>query len=93
MKSTKLKKTGKIHDTLTGYDFNVDQALSRSKAIRTKCLECCAGNSAEVDRCTISDCALYPYRSAKARKLAQSEGRMAKRAMPQNATEQFRKRS
>ena len=60
-----LKTKGTIHDTLTGYDFEADPPLIRSKAIRAKCLECCAGNSAEVRRCRITDCALWPWRSGK----------------------------
>lgn len=32
------------------------------KAIRAKCLECCAGQTTEVRLCTIKNCALYPYR-------------------------------
>lgn len=57
-----LKTKGTIHDTLTGYDFEVDSPLSRTKAIRAKCMECCCGNSAEVRRCRITDCALWPWR-------------------------------
>ena len=32
------------------------------KAIRMKCMDCCGGHRSEVDRCTIKDCALYPFR-------------------------------
>ncbi len=32
------------------------------RAIRLKCLDCCCENSAEVKRCHIEDCALWPYR-------------------------------
>lgn len=32
------------------------------KAIRAKCLDCCCGNTAEVKRCDIETCSLYPYR-------------------------------
>lgn len=35
------------------------------KAIREKCLECSCGNSAEVQRCTVESCALYPFRFGK----------------------------
>lgn len=34
------------------------------KVIREKCLDCCAGNAAEVRRCTSVSCALWPYRMA-----------------------------
>ena len=32
------------------------------KAIRAKCIECNCGNLAEVKRCIMPDCPLYPYR-------------------------------
>jgi len=64
-KANKLKKRGKIHDTLTGYDFRVDEPLTPMKAIRQKCLECCCGSSTEVARCHIHDCTLWPLRSGK----------------------------
>ena len=32
------------------------------KAIRAKCLDCCAGQTAEVRKCTLKNCALYQYR-------------------------------
>ncbi len=32
------------------------------RAIREKCLECCCDQVAEVTRCQIVDCALWPYR-------------------------------
>lgn len=59
----KIKTKGTIHDTLTGYDFTKDKPLIRSQAIRKKCLECQCGNSAEVRRCQITDCPLWPWRS------------------------------
>ena len=58
----RLKRTGKIHNTLTGYDFREDTALRPLKAMRMKCLECCCGSPAQVRDCHISDCALWPYR-------------------------------
>lgn len=64
-KNQKLKKTGTIHSTVTGYDFREDEPLQRARAIRMKCLECCGGNSAEVRRCEISDCTLWPWRSGR----------------------------
>lgn len=32
------------------------------KAIRAKCIECCAGSRHEVGRCHIEECAVWPYR-------------------------------
>ena len=58
----KLKTTGTIHDTVTGYDFTVDEPLGRKAAVRHKCLECQCGASAEVRRCQITDCTLWPWR-------------------------------
>ncbi len=60
-----LKKRGVIHNTVTGYDFTEDGPLRPLRAIRTKCLECCAGSSHEIARCKITDCTLWPYRSGK----------------------------
>ena len=32
------------------------------KAIRRNCIECSAGEVSEVSKCTMTECALYPYR-------------------------------
>jgi len=32
------------------------------KAIRKKCLDCTCGQYEEIRKCTVVDCALYPYR-------------------------------
>ena len=36
--------------------------LTRSKAIRLKCLDCCCGSAQEVRLCTCDLCPLFPYR-------------------------------
>lgn len=36
--------------------------VSYTRAIRNKCLDCCAGNDAEVRRCELIQCPLFPYR-------------------------------
>lgn len=36
--------------------------LTRSKAIRLKCLDCCCGSAHEVKLCTCDSCPLFPYR-------------------------------
>ena len=36
---------------------------SRKYAIRLKCLDCCCGNTAEVNRCEIKTCTLWPFRT------------------------------
>lgn len=38
------------------------KALTPLKAIRAKCLECCAGNKAEIRGCPLDDCALWSFR-------------------------------
>lgn len=38
------------------------ERISRSKAIRLKCLDCCAGQSAEVRKCPVTHCPLWRYR-------------------------------
>lgn len=39
--------------------------ISRGKAIRAKCLDCCGGSPGEVARCHITDCPLWPFRFGK----------------------------
>ena len=39
--------------------------MSVLKAIRAKCLDCCAYSPAEVRECGITNCALHPYRMGK----------------------------
>lgn len=36
--------------------------IGRTEAIREKCIDCCAGNRAEVRRCGMIDCVLWPFR-------------------------------
>ena len=38
------------------------EQLSRGKAIRAKCLDCCCGSPSEVARCHIVKCPLWPFR-------------------------------
>lgn len=40
----------------------MEERITRGKAIRLKCLDCCAGNSAEVRRCPSMNCPLWRYR-------------------------------
>lgn len=40
----------------------MNERVSRGKAIRLKCLDCCCGQAAEVRRCEITDCPLWRYR-------------------------------
>ena len=36
--------------------------LTPIKAIRAKCIDCCAGQKNEVKLCPATDCGLHPYR-------------------------------
>lgn len=38
------------------------ERVSRSKAIRLKCIDCCAGQVAEVRKCPAVDCPLWRFR-------------------------------
>lgn len=38
------------------------ERVSRSKAIRLKCIDCCCGNMAEVRKCPAASCPLWRYR-------------------------------
>lgn len=39
--------------------------ITRAKAIRLKCIDCCCGNMAEVRRCPSENCPLWRYRMGK----------------------------
>ena len=41
------------------------ERVSRSKAIRLKCIDCCCGNMAEVRKCPADSCPLWRYRMGK----------------------------
>ena len=44
-------------------DYSIPKnKLSRPKAMRAKCMDCCAGNRMEVRRCNVYTCPLFPYR-------------------------------
>lgn len=42
------------------------EKITRSKAIRLKCLDCCGGVAAEVRSCAMDSCPLHPFRMGKA---------------------------
>lgn len=42
-----------------------EQLPTPLKAIRKHCIECCCNQLAEVRRCSLTKCALYPYRMGK----------------------------
>lgn len=41
------------------------ERITRAKAIRLKCLDCCAGNTTEVRKCPADHCPLWRYRMGK----------------------------
>ena len=43
-------------------------SISRAKAIREKCIDCCGGSRAEVRLCPSVKCALFPYGMGKVSK-------------------------
>lgn len=50
----------------------MEERITRGKAIRLKCLDCCCGNSAEVRRCPAANCPLWRYRMGN-EKLAENQ--------------------
>lgn len=46
----------------------MEERITRGKAIRLKCLDCCCGNSAEVRRCPVESCPLWRYRMGSEKK-------------------------
>jgi len=38
------------------------ERLTRAKAIRSKCIDCCCGDRNEVKLCPVKDCPLWIYR-------------------------------
>lgn len=40
----------------------MSERLTRAKAIRAKCLDCCCGQANEVRLCSCLDCPLWRYR-------------------------------
>ena len=41
------------------------ERITRAKAIRLKCIDCCCGNTAEVRKCPAEHCPLWRYRMGK----------------------------
>ena len=72
------------------YHAMVEKAASgrsRKWAIRLKCLDCCCWQAAEVRRCHIDDCALWPYRlGGKVRPAEHNEEPLASRSAPGDPT-------
>lgn len=45
-----------------GFPPSPKETINRKRAIRLRCLDCSAFDTAEVRRCRFSDCPLYPFR-------------------------------
>ena len=43
----------------------MEERLTRAKAIRLKCLDCCCGQRAEIRNCEIKTCPLWRFRMGK----------------------------
>lgn len=43
----------------------MEKRITRAKAIRLKCLDCCCYQSAEVRQCPSTECPLWRYRMGK----------------------------
>ncbi len=50
-------------DTITGYDFTLDEALPLPVAIRLHCIECKGGSVADVRKCQLTECPFHRFRS------------------------------
>ena len=55
----------KYFDEVTNLEFTGEQITSAQKAIRAKCLDCCAFQKEEVKLCTDNNCPLWPFRMGK----------------------------
>ena len=66
--------------------------MSKSQAIKKKCLDCSGGSPKEVTLCIIIDCPLWPYRLGFSTKDKRYKKRMqsAKRRFPQEFAEVIR---
>lgn len=51
----------------------MEERITRGKAIRLKCLDCCCGNNAEVRRCSVTNCPLWRYRMGNEKKAQTAE--------------------
>lgn len=52
-------------DEITGLEYEGELITSAQKAIKAKCLDCCAYQKEEVRQCTSTSCPLWPFRLGK----------------------------
>lgn len=65
MLETKKEDTNLIKTNISHQLNYSKERLTRTKAIRMKCLDCCAFQPKEVKLCTSYDCPLWRYRTGK----------------------------
>jgi hypothetical protein len=41
----------------------IGRLMLLTRAIRKRCMDCCASSSQEIKKCVSEDCGLYPYRN------------------------------
>ena len=58
-----MEEEGKQGSTMA--DIDDQKITSPIKAIRARCLDCCAGSAHEVKLCPVTDCSLYAFRFGK----------------------------
>ena len=63
-----------IKHTFITKDGQKTKTLTPVKAIREKCLDCCAWSKREVKLCVCTDCSLYPFRFGVAHKFTPPTG-------------------
>jgi len=51
-----------IEHTFKGKEGLETKIITKAKAIRAYCMDCCSWQQAEVSRCTVHTCVLYPFR-------------------------------
>lgn len=50
-----------------------EKKISRAKAIRLKCLDCCCFQPSEVRKCPSTDCTLHPFRMGRVKRETKEE--------------------
>jgi hypothetical protein len=74
-------------ENINSKDFRFHEPLARGRAIRQNCLACQGGNSAEVKRCQIVECFLWPWRMGPGQPTKSETGERAKKAVSRDDSE------
>jgi len=51
-----------VEHTFISKDGLETKIITKAKAIRAKCLDCCSQQQAEVSKCMVNTCPLFPFR-------------------------------